>query len=91
MQTVVHKKMQAAQVYFPCDMYFRLKRLAKNENKPFARWFRDLAEKELKKKEPKRMKFSDMPFMKWKDPDPFTSQKIDEIVYGSPHGFDSAL
>ncbi len=89
MQATFQKKIQAAQVYFPADMYLRLKRLAKNENKPLASWFRDLAAKELKKKEPKRMKLSDMPTFNWPDLDPYTSEKVDEIVYGNPHGLSS--
>lgn len=86
MQTVFRPKyMQPAQVNFPIDIYLRMKRLAKSQNKAFAKWLRDLAEKELKKKEPKKMRFCDMPTFSWPGVETNISERIDEIAYGDPH------
>ncbi|MDP2691604.1 MAG: hypothetical protein Q8O95_04360 [bacterium] len=89
MKTLIRKKTQAAQVYYPFDAYMRLKRVAKSQNKALAEWIRDVtvevAEKQEKKR--KKMKFTDMPTFSWTDSDPLTSEKIDEIVYGHPHGY----
>ena len=80
-----HKKTQAAQVYFPVDLYWEIKLIAGEEDKPTATWIRDVVTKEVEKARKKRKPFSEMPtFSNWKSDDPYISEKIDEIVYDNP-------
>lgn len=77
-------QLQPAQIYFPKPIYFQLKQLAKEDNKGFATWAREVLTRELKKKNSKRMKMEEIPKFKWKTGDPHVSEKIDQIVYGRP-------
>lgn len=86
MQSILPKNVQATQVYFPYEEYLCFKHMAKLEKKAFTEWIREAAREKAKKKKNKRLKFSEMPTFSWPDVDPYTSQKIDDIVYGSPHG-----
>lgn len=75
------KKTQAAQVYFPIEIYVQIKQVAKSENKALATWVRDLVVKELDKG-PKRKKLTDLPSFKLNLPRN-ASETIDDILYGS--------
>lgn len=75
------KKTQAAQVYFPVDVYYQIKFISEREGKPMAAWIRDVVNKEVAKKRKKKMKMSDLPTFSHPGADPYTSEKIDEIVY----------
>lgn len=73
-------KTQAAQVYFPVDVYFQIKYVAKKADKPLATWIREVVMKELNKTSKKRKKFSDFPTFSGGGGD--GCQDIDKIVYG---------
>lgn len=75
------KTSQAAQVYFPVEMYIAIKEIAKDENKAIAEWIRDIISKELKKKQRKKVSLTDLPTFNWKTKENNISEKIDEIVY----------
>jgi len=75
------KKTQAAQVYFPIDVYFEIKQVASKENKPMAEWIRDVVIKEMKTKGKK--KFTTLPKFSWGKKKSNISEKIDEIIYGN--------
>ncbi len=75
------KKTQAAQVYFPADLYLEIKLVSNKEGKAMASWIREVVTKEVKKHRKKKMQFSDLPTFSHKDVDPYLSEKIDEVVY----------
>lgn len=82
MQTLTRsKKTQAAQVYFPVDVYFEIKQVALKENKPIAQWIRDVVIKEMETKSKK--KFTTLPKFSWGKKKSNLSEKIDEIIYGN--------
>ena len=78
------KKTQAAQVYFPVDLYLQMKALAAKENKALAAWIRDLALKELDKSQAKKQSFSDLPSFNWPGLPDDLSENIDASIYDSP-------
>lgn len=78
------KKVQAAQVYFPVQIYIQIKQIALDEGKPMATWVRDLVVKEVKKKSPKRKTWADISTFSWPEKDHQLSQHIDDIIYANP-------
>ena len=82
--TLKKKKMQAAQVYFPVDVYFEIKQIAQKEEKPLAEWVREVVLKEIKTHKKKRSKFSDLKTFSWEKKKHNTSENIDKILYDSP-------
>ncbi len=78
------KKIQAAQVYFPADLYMKAKLISKNEGKPLAAWIRELVAHEVERKLKTHKKFSDLPTFSWKKVDSHLSEKIDDVLYDSP-------
>lgn len=78
---VKSKKTQAAQVYFPIDVYFEIKQIASKESKPMAEWIRDVVIKEMETKGKK--KFTALRKFSWGKKKSNLSEKIDEIVYGN--------
>jgi hypothetical protein len=78
MNFTTKKKRQAAQVYFSIPTYFKIKQIAAEEGKPLAAWLRDLANKEIERKEKERPKLKAPPTFKW-NIDPHASEKVDDI------------
>lgn len=74
-------KQQAAQVYFPIDLYMQIKVISTQEGKPMAAWVRDLAEKEVTKKMKKKKSLADMPVYSFPGIETDISQRVDEFVY----------
>jgi hypothetical protein len=73
-------KQQAAQVYFSLPVYMEIKEVAKQEGLPMATWVRNLVTKEIKKKNLKKLKFSELSTFSWPGAKT-TPEEIDEIVY----------
>jgi len=74
-------KQQAAQVYFPVDLYMQIKLISAREGKAMAAWMRDLAEKEVTKKMKKKKSLADMPVYSFPSIETDISQRVDEFVY----------
>lgn len=74
-------KQQAAQVYFPIDLYMQIKVISAQEGKAMAAWMRDLAEKEVAKKMKKKKSLADMPVYSFPGIETDVSQRVDEFVY----------
>ena len=72
-------KQQAAQVYFPFPVYMEIKAMAQKEGEPMATWVRKVVMKEMKKKQTRRMRLSEMPTFSW--PGKISPEDIDKIVY----------
>ncbi len=81
---LLKKKIQAAQVYFPIEIYMKAKLISKNEGKPLATWVRELVVKEVNRKSKDSKKFSDLPTFSWKNVNPHFSEHLDDILYDSP-------
>ncbi|MDZ4245205.1 MAG: hypothetical protein U1D98_04780 [Candidatus Gracilibacteria bacterium] len=74
-------KTQAAQVYFPKSVYFKIKIEAKREDKPMAAWIRDIVLKELEKKNKGKKRLSDLKTFSVPEFKGFKPEDIDKIVY----------
>ena len=76
-------KQQAAQVYFPADLYLQIKQVAAEAGLPMAAWIREIVTEEVQKGQKRRKKLSELPSFTWgKETD--VSERIDEILYGHP-------
>ncbi|PIQ78866.1 hypothetical protein COV81_03990 [Candidatus Peregrinibacteria bacterium CG11_big_fil_rev_8_21_14_0_20_41_10] len=77
-------KQQAAQVYFPKNVYIKIKQIAKKENKPLAAWIRDVVQQQLAQENRQRKKLSDLPTFTWDVEDKNLSENIDKYIYDTP-------
>lgn len=81
MEQIRKNKTQAAQVYFPKSVYFQIKMRATQEKKPAAAWIRDIVIQELGKPKKGGKRLSDLKTFSFPGVDPYTSEKIDQIIY----------
>lgn len=81
----MNKKTQAAQVYFPVELYMRLKLRSSQDGLPLATWIRNVVQTELERSSKKKeKKFSDLPTFAMGGG--INSEKLDKIIYSKPHG-----
>lgn len=75
-------KQQAAQVYFPISLYMEIKQISGQEGTSMAAWIRELASREIKKKNLKKKSLANLPTFQWAEDEPNLSEHIDDVLYG---------